>query len=167
MVVVIKVFKFKLVFLGFKFWFVWLGVFVFYIIIWLFLFVICVIGGGIGKFIVLIVFKWVKVVKCNLMFWNFIFFVSEVEVFYKENVWCIGMVLFEIVMGWWWFSWCVKWVIEIEGIEYVEVVFVNGKGVFGMVFYNMNLEFVCRGIGFFCLSIVFYCKYNNFFVDYF
>lgn len=110
--------------------------------------------------------KCVKVVCCNIEFWNLLLIDYEIDVLVKENIKCIGMVLFEIVMGWWWLLWWVRCVIEIEGYEYVEVVLERGKGVFGMVLYNMNLEFVCCGIGYFYFSIVFYCKYNNFLMDY-
>jgi len=76
------------------------------------------------------------------------------------------MALFETAMGWWWPSWRVKRAIEIEGTEHVEAALAGGKGVFGMALHNMNLEFACRGIGFYHPSIAFYRKHNNPLVDY-
>ncbi len=162
----IKAPKFKLAFLGPKFWPVWLGVFVLYTITWLPLPVIRAIGGGTGKLIALIVPKRAKVAKRNLTLWNPTLSASEVEALYKENVRRTGMALFETAMGWWWPSWRVKRAIEIEGTEHVEAALANGKGVFGMALHNMNLEFACRGIGFFRPSIAFYRKHNNPLVDY-
>ena len=162
----IKAPQFKLAFLGPKFWPVWLGVFILYLITWLPLPVIRRIGAGAGRLIALIVPKRAKVAKKNLALWNPALSEKEVEALFKENVRRTGMALFETAMGWWWPSWRVKRAIEIEGTEHVEAAFAKGKGVFGMALHNMNLEFACRGIGFFHPSIAFYRKHNNPLVDY-
>jgi KDO2-lipid IV(A) lauroyltransferase len=69
-------------------------------------------------------------------------------------------------MGWWWPNWRIQRAFEIEGTEHIEAAFAKGKGVFGMALHNMNLEFACRGIGFYHPSIAFYRKHNNPLVDY-
>ena len=166
MAAAIKAPKFKLSFLTPKFWPVWLGVFLLYIITWLPLPVIRFIGGGAGKLIAKIVPKRVRVAKRNLELWNPSLSESEVQTLLNENVRRTGMALFETAMGWWWPDWRVKKAIEIEGAEHVEAAIASGKGVFGMALHNMNLEFACRGIGYFHPSIAFYRKHNNPLVDY-
>lgn len=166
MAAVIKAPAFKLAFLGPKYWPVWLGVFILYLITWLPLPVIRLLGAGAGKLIALIVPKRAKVAKKNLQLWNPTLSDEEVETLYRENIRRTGMALFETAMGWWWPSWRVKRAIVIEGTEHVEEALARGTGVFGMALHNMNLEFACRGIGFFHPSIAFYRKHNNPLVDY-
>lgn len=166
MAAVIKAPAFKLAFLGPKYWPVWLGVFILYLITWLPLPVIRLLGAGAGKLIALIVPKRAKVAKKNLQLWNPTLSDEEVETLYRENIRRTGMALFETAMGWWWPSWRVKRAIVIEGTEHVEEALAQGTGVFGMALHNMNLEFACRGIGFFHPSIAFYRKHNNPLVDY-
>ena len=166
MAAAIKAPAFKLAFLGPKYWPVWLGVFILYLITWLPLPVIRLLGAGAGKLIALIVPKRAKVAKKNLQLWNPTLSDEEVETLYRENIRRTGMALFETAMGWWWPSWRVKRAIVIEGTEHVEEALAQGTGVFGMALHNMNLEFACRGIGFFHPSIAFYRKHNNPLVDY-
>ena len=162
----IKAPTFKLAFLGPKYWPVWLGVIILYLITWLPLPVIRFIGAGAGKLIAKIVPKRAKVAKRNIALWNPELSETQVEALYKENIRRTGMALFETAMGWWWPNWRIQRAFELEGTEHVEAAFAQGKGVFGMALHNMNLEFACRGIGFFHPSIAFYRKHNNALVDY-
>lgn len=162
----IKAPQFKLAFLGPKFWPIWFGVGILYLITWLPLPIIRAIGGWVGHLIGLIVPKRVKVAKRNLALWKPSLSANEIDALLRENVRRTGMALFETAMGWWWPSWRVKRAIEIEGYEHIEAAIASGKGVFGMALHNMNLEFACRGIGYFHPSIAFYRKHNNPLVDY-
>jgi len=162
----IKAPTFQLSFLGPKYWAIWLGVGVLYIITWLPLPVMGFLGAGVGRLIAKIVPKRVKVAKRNLALWDPTLSERDVETLLKKNVRRTGMALFETAMGWWWPSWRVKSAIEIEGYEHVEAAIASGKGVFGMALHNMNLEFACRGIGFYHPSIAFYRKHNNPLIDY-
>ena len=137
-----------------------------YIITWLPLPVIQFIGARIGKLIALIVPKRAKVARRNIELWNPSLTDHEIDALVKENIKRTGMALFETAMGWWWPSWRVRRAIEIEGYEHVEAALERGKGVFGMALHNMNLEFACRGIGYFHPSIAFYRKHNNPLMDY-
>ncbi|MEC8416485.1 MAG: LpxL/LpxP family Kdo(2)-lipid IV(A) lauroyl/palmitoleoyl acyltransferase [Pseudomonadota bacterium] len=166
MAAAIKAPTFKLAFLGPKFWPVWLGVIILYLITWLPLPVIRAIGAGTGKLIAKIVPKRAKVAKRNITLWNPELSEAQVEALYKENIRRTGMALFETAMGWWWPNWRIQRAFEIEGTEHIEAAFAKGKGVFGMALHNMNLEFACRGIGFYHPSIAFYRKHNNPLVDY-
>ncbi|WP_412725667.1 LpxL/LpxP family Kdo(2)-lipid IV(A) lauroyl/palmitoleoyl acyltransferase [Alteromonas sp. D210916BOD_24] len=166
MAAAIKAPTFQLSFLGPKYWPVWLGACVLYLITWLPLPVIRRIGAGAGRLIALVVPKRAKVAKRNIALWDPSLSEKQIEALYTENVRRTGMALFETAMGWWWPSWRVKRAIEIEGTQYVEHALAEGKGVFGMALHNMNLEFACRGIGFFHPSIAFYRKHNNPLIDY-
>lgn len=166
MAAAIKAPTFKLAFLGPKFWPVWLGVIILYLITWLPLPVIRAIGAGTGKLIAKIVPKRAKVAKRNITLWSPELSEAQVEALYKENIRRTGMALFETAMGWWWPNWRIQRAFEIEGTEHIEAAFAKGKGVFGMALHNMNLEFACRGIGFYHPSIAFYRKHNNPLVDY-
>lgn len=166
MAAAIKAPTFKLAFLGPRFWPVWLGVIILYLITWLPLPVIRAIGAGTGKLIAKIVPKRAKVAKRNITLWNPELSEAQVEALYKENIRRTGMALFETAMGWWWPNWRIQRAFEIEGTEHIEAAFAKGKGVFGMALHNMNLEFACRGIGFYHPSIAFYRKHNNPLVDY-
>ncbi|WP_334013467.1 LpxL/LpxP family Kdo(2)-lipid IV(A) lauroyl/palmitoleoyl acyltransferase [Alteromonas sp. S167] len=166
MAAAIKAPTFRLAFLGPKFWPVWLGVIILYLITWLPLPVIRAIGAGTGKLIAKIVPKRAKVAKRNITLWNPELSEAQVEALYKENIRRTGMALFETAMGWWWPNWRIQRAFEIEGTEHIEAAFAKGKGVFGMALHNMNLEFACRGIGYYHPSIAFYRKHNNPLVDY-
>ena len=166
MAAAIKAPSFKISYLGPKYWGVWIGVLLLYIITWLPLPVIQFIGARIGKLIALIVPKRAKVARRNIELWNPSLTDREIDALVKENIKRTGMALFETAMGWWWPSWRVRRAIEIEGYEHVEAALKRGKGVFGMALHNMNLEFACRGIGYFHPSIAFYRKHNNPLMDY-
>ena len=166
MAVAIKAPEFKLSFLTPKYWGVWLGVCTLYLITWLPLPAIRLIGRGTGWVIAKIVPKRVKVAKRNIALWNPSLSKQEVDELLKKNIQRTGMALFETAMGWWWPQWRIKRTIEIEGYEHVEAAIASGKGVFGMALHNMNLEFACRGIGYFHPSIAFYRKHNNPLIDY-
>ena len=166
MAAAIKAPTFKPAFLGPRYWPVWLGVIILYLITWLPLPVIRAIGAGTGKLIAKIVPKRAKVAKRNITLWNPELSEAQVETLYKENIRRTGMALFETAMGWWWPNWRIQRAFEIEGTEHIEAAFAKGKGVFGMALHNMNLEFACRGIGFYHPSIAFYRKHNNPLVDY-
>jgi KDO2-lipid IV(A) lauroyltransferase len=157
---------FKLSFLGPKYWLIWVAVIILYVITWLPLPVIRFIGGGAGKLIALIVPKRAKVARRNLELWNPDLTESQLEALVKENIRRTGMALFETAMGWWWPDWRVRNAMEFEGTEHVEAALASGKGVFGMALHNMNVEFGCRGIGYFHPSIAFYRKHNNPLMDY-
>jgi KDO2-lipid IV(A) lauroyltransferase len=162
----IKAPTFKPAFLGPRYWPVWLGVIILYLITWLPLPVIRAIGAGTGKLIAKIVPKRAKVAKRNITLWNPELSEAQVEALYRENIRRTGMALFETAMGWWWPNWRIQRAFEIEGTEHIEAAFAKDKGVFGMALHNMNLEFACRGIGFYHPSIAFYRKHNNPLVDY-
>ncbi len=166
MAAAIKAPTFKPAFLGPKYWPVWLGVIILYLITWLPLPVIRAIGAGTGKLIAKIVPKRAKVAKRNITLWNPELSEAQVEALYRENIRRTGMALFETAMGWWWPNWRIQRAFEIEGTEHIEAAFAKDKGVFGMALHNMNLEFACRGIGFYHPSIAFYRKHNNPLVDY-
>lgn len=92
---------------------------------------------------------------------------SEIERVFRANIERTGMALFETAMGWWWPDWRVKKHLSIAGFEHVEAILKQGKGVFGLALHNVNIEFACRGIGYWHPSIAFYRKHNNPLMDYF
>lgn len=163
----IKAPKFKLSYLSPKYWGVWIGAALLYLITWLPLPIIRFIGAGAGKLIAVLVPKRVKVARRNVALWDPTLSAEEVDKIVNENIKRTGMALFETAMGWWWPSWRVKRAVEIEGYEHIEAALAAGNGVFGMALHNVNIEFACRGIGYFHPSIAFYRKHNNPLIDYF
>ncbi|MGQ8364695.1 LpxL/LpxP family Kdo(2)-lipid IV(A) lauroyl/palmitoleoyl acyltransferase [Glaciecola sp. 1036] len=157
---------FELRFLLPQFWLVWLGVFFLYLITWLPYRIILLLGKGVGRLIKKLAPKRVAVAKQNLQLTFPEWSDDKINAVFEANVYRTGMALFETAMGWWWPSWRVKRHIEFEGIEHVEQILKSGKGVFGLAIHNVNLEFACRGIGFYHPSIAFYRKHNNPLIDY-
>lgn len=150
-----------------KYWPVWFGAAILYLITWLPLPLIRALGAGVGHLIVKIVPKRAKVAKRNIELTFPHLSDAEQQAIVTENARRTGMALFETAIGWWWPSWRIKRMFEIEGFEHVEAGLAKGKGVFGMALHNMNLEVACRGLGYTHPSIAFYRKHNNKLVDYF
>lgn len=159
--------KFSFAFLHPKYWPVWFGAGLLYIITWLPLPVIRMLGAGVGKLIIKLAPKRAKVAERNIAL-TFPELSDEARAqLVIENARRTGMALFETAIGWWWPSWRIKRMFEIEGFEHVDAALQKGHGVFGMALHNMNLEVACRGLGYTHPSIAFYRKHNNKLVDYF
>jgi KDO2-lipid IV(A) lauroyltransferase len=163
----IKAPAFELRFLLPNFWHVWLGAAILYLLTWLPFSLIQILGKAFGRLLSKLVPKRVAIARRNIELtfpeWN----EEQVDSVFHANIERTGMALFETAMGWWWPHWRIKKHFKIEGFEHIEAVLKQGKGVFGLALHNVNLEFACRGIGYWHPSIAFYRKHNNPLMDYF
>ncbi len=150
-----------------NYWGIWLGAAILYLITWLPFRLILMLGKGFGRLLSRIAPKRVAIARKNLKLTFPDWSDAEIERVFNANVERTGMALFETAMGWWWPDWRIKKHLTIEGYEHIEAILKQGKGAFGLALHNVNLEFACRGIGYFHPSIAFYRKHNNPLMDYF
>ncbi|MEW9799686.1 LpxL/LpxP family Kdo(2)-lipid IV(A) lauroyl/palmitoleoyl acyltransferase [Alteromonas sp. CYL-A6] len=162
----IKAPTFKLAFLHPRYWGIWFGALILYLITWLPLRLIRALGAGAGRLIVKLAPKRAHTAKRNLELCYPDMDEASRKALLDENVRRTGMALFETAAGWWWPAWRMKRHFHVEGTEHLEAALAKGKGVFGMALHNMNVEFACRGLGYFYPSIAFYRKHNNPLLDY-
>ncbi|MBF7072139.1 LpxL/LpxP family Kdo(2)-lipid IV(A) lauroyl/palmitoleoyl acyltransferase [Glaciecola sp. MH2013] len=149
-----------------KYWLVWIGAAILYIITWLPYPVIKLLGRGVGKLIGLLASKRVNVARRNFELVYPDWTPEQREQLVKDNLFRTGMALFETAMGWWWPTWRVRRIGEVEGLDHALKVLKSGKGVFGLVIHNVNIEICCRIIGLAHPCVAFYRKHNNPLLDY-
>ncbi|HAB79185.1 MAG TPA: lipid A biosynthesis acyltransferase, partial [Glaciecola sp.] len=77
-----------------------------------------------------------------------------------------GMGLFETAIGWWWPDWRLRRIIEVEGMEHIQSIQAQHKGVLALAIHNVNIETGCRMLGLFHKSVAFYRPHNNPLMDY-
>lgn len=158
--------KFTWRFLLPKYWLVWIGAAILYIITWLPYPLIKILGRGVGKLIAKLVPKRVAIARRNLELCYPQWSEEKREEVLKENLFRTGMALFETAMGWWWPTWRVRMIGKVEGLDKALNVIKSGRGVFGLVLHNVNLEICCRIIGLAHPCVAFYRKHNNPLIDY-
>ncbi|MET1219040.1 MAG: lipid A biosynthesis acyltransferase, partial [Glaciecola sp.] len=84
----------------------------------------------------------------------------------QKNIEVAGMALFETGMGWWWPTWRLRSLLEIEGVEHLQAILEQGKGAFTMAIHNMNAEVSLRLLGLYHPCVAFYRPHNNKLMDY-
>lgn len=159
--------KFEWSFLLPKYWLIWLGAAILYLLTWLPLPVIRKLGDGVGWLLTKLAKKRVRVAQRNLALCYPDWSEEKRQAVLKKHISRTGMALFETAMGWWWPTWRIRRIGEVEGLEHVQAIAKQGKGIFAMALHNMNLELACRVVGYTYPAIAFYRKHNNPLLDYF
>ena len=72
---------------------------------------------------------------------------QEREAILKDNIDNTGIALFETAMAWFWSDRRVSKHVTIEGMEHIEALEKQGKGVLMLAVHSMNLELGARAFG--------------------
>ncbi len=72
---------------------------------------------------------------------------QEREAILKDNIDNAGIALFETAMAWFWSDRRVSKHVTIEGMEHIEALEKQGKGVLMLAVHSMNLELGARAFG--------------------
>ncbi|MDO6582350.1 LpxL/LpxP family Kdo(2)-lipid IV(A) lauroyl/palmitoleoyl acyltransferase [Photobacterium sp. 2_MG-2023] len=92
---------------------------------------------------------------------------DERDTLIKKNIDNAGLALFETGMAWFWPEWRVKRHIRFEGVEYLDELDKQGKGVLLVAVHSMNLEVGARAFGLRAPGVGVYRPNNNPCFDYF
>ncbi|MCC2614842.1 LpxL/LpxP family Kdo(2)-lipid IV(A) lauroyl/palmitoleoyl acyltransferase [Aestuariibacter halophilus] len=149
-----------------RYWLTWLSIGLLYLISWLPYRLQSLLGAGLGRLLAVVAKKRVAIARRNLALCFPHWTEAEREKVLKANVREAGMALLEASMGWWWPDWRVRRIGRVEGLEHVERIQQQGKGVLALATHNMSLELGCRLLGLTHPSVAFYRKHNNPLMEY-
>lgn len=93
--------------------------------------------------------------------------VEERRALWKKNIDYTAMALFETAIGWWWPQRRVESIASIKGLEHIDAIRAQGKGVLCLAIHNVNLEVGGRIMGLSRPAVGFYRKHDNPLMDYF
>ena len=158
--------KFTLRFLLPQYWPIWIGAAFLYLITWLPYPLIKLLGRMVAVLVGLLARDRVAIARRNFELAYPDYTQEQRDALLKGNINRTGMALFETAMGWWWPTWRVKRISEVEGLENALKVLESGKGVLGLVIHNVNIEMCCRVLGLAHPCVGFYRKHNNLLLDY-
>ena len=150
-----------------KYWLTWIGVIVLYTISWLPYRFQLWLGKMIGRLLIKLGYSRIKIAKRNLALCFPEKSEDERAVILKKNVENTGIALLETGMGWWWPNWRIKKKITVEGLEHLQQLQAQGKGVLVLTMHYLSAEMVCRGIGIEHPMVVFYRPNNNALMEFF
>lgn len=158
--------KFKLSFFLPKYWPTWIAVILLYAISWLPYRVQVWLGKGLGQLLKVLAKKRCHIAKRNIRLcfpdWTEI----QRQQLFDKHLDSAGLAILEAGMGWWWPDWRVKGIGEVEGLEHIQRILDQGKGVLALAIHNMNLEMGCRVIGLRQPCSGFYRQHNNPIMEY-
>ncbi|MBR8842289.1 LpxL/LpxP family Kdo(2)-lipid IV(A) lauroyl/palmitoleoyl acyltransferase [Pseudoalteromonas sp. JC3] len=159
---------FKWSFLAPKFWLTWLGVFALYLISWLPQGVQFALGRGLGR----LVHKYMKrrrhIADVNLKLCFPQLSEAEHKAMLLKNMENTGIATLETGMAWWWPEWRINQVVgSIKGLEHIEAVQKQGKGVLMLVPHMLHLEMASRVLGTKVQGVGFYRPHNNPLMEFF
>ena len=158
--------KFELRFLGPKFWPIWIG-FTFLFLLTCFPYpIVRLFGKGLGNLLAALGKKRIAIAKRNIELCFPELSEKEKATLLKDNIHASGMAILETVMGWCWPDWRVKSLVKVEGLEHVEALGKQGKGIFAMAIHCLSLEFACRALGLHYPAVAFYRRHNNDLMEY-
>lgn len=158
---------FKLSYFLPKYWLTWLGVIILYTVSWLPYRLQLWLGKMIGRLLIKLGYSRIKIAKRNLALCFPDKSEEDLAQILKKNVENTGIALLETGMGWWWPDWRVKRKITVKGLEHIEQVQSQGKGVLVLTMHYLSTEMNCRGIGSNHPMVVFYRPNNNALMEYF
>lgn len=149
-----------------KFWLTWLGLGIIYVIVQLPTPWIWAVGSKLGHAIKPLIKRRIHIAHTNLRLCYPNKSEDEISALLNNNIEAQGRGILEMGMGWWWSDKRIREVGEIEGIEYVESFYQQGKGVMAITIHNINLEVSNRVVGQHIPAINFYRPHNNALLEY-
>ncbi|MGF1687370.1 LpxL/LpxP family Kdo(2)-lipid IV(A) lauroyl/palmitoleoyl acyltransferase [Photobacterium japonica] len=124
-------------------------------------------GQGIGRTAMRLMKKRRFTIERNLALCFPDMSTAEREAIIKQNIDNAGLALFETAMAWFWSDARVNRHVRIEGMEYMEQLEREGKGVVCIAVHSMNLELGARAFGIHKSASGVYRPNNNPCYDYF
>ena len=124
-------------------------------------------GQGIGRLALRFMKKRRFTIERNLELCFPTMSADEREAIIKQNIDNAGLALFETAMAWYWPDWRVNRHVRIEGMEHMERLEREGKGVLCIAVHSMNLELGARAFGIHKSASGVYRPNNNPCFDYF
>ncbi|AWL12845.1 Kdo(2)-lipid IV(A) lauroyltransferase [Saliniradius amylolyticus] len=159
--------QFQLAFLHPRYWGTWFSVALLYGISWLPYPLQMGMGKGIGRLFFRLLKSRRKVAERNLELAFPNMTETERQRLLRANFDNAGMALFEAGMGWWWPQWRLRKHGKITGLEHIQRIQKQGKGILAIAIHNMNIELNCTILGLQQPSVVFYRMHNNPLMEYF
>ena len=159
---------FKLAFLAPKYWLTWVGVFVLHIISWLPQSIQFILGKGLGKLVHRFMTKRRHIAEVNVKLCFPHLSAQKQAEMVLRNMENTGVATLETGMAWWWPQWRINRVIgSINGIEHINNVQKQGKGVLLLVPHMLHLEMLGRILGVEQQGVGFYRPHNNPLMEFF
>ena len=158
--------RFSLTFFHPKYWLIWFGLGLLFTITLLPLPVLRKLAHGNAWLLKKVAKKRVLIAQQNLALCFPDMPAAEQSQLLKKHLVTAGMGLFETAIGWWWPDWRLRRIIEVEGMEHIQSIQAQHKGVLALAIHNVNLETGCRMLGLFHKSVAFYRPHNNPLMDY-
>ncbi|MEL7326435.1 MAG: LpxL/LpxP family Kdo(2)-lipid IV(A) lauroyl/palmitoleoyl acyltransferase [Pseudomonadota bacterium] len=139
--------KFKVEFLAPRYWGTLIIISIMYLLSLLPFRVQLALGSGIGRIAMRLMKKRKVTIKRNLELCFPDMSQQEREAILKDNIDNAGIALFETAMAWFWSDRRVGKHVTIEGMEHIEALEKQGKGVLMLAVHSMNLELGARAFG--------------------
>lgn len=159
--------KFKAEFLSPRYWGTLTIIGIMYLFSLLPLRVQLTLGSDIGRIVMRLMKKRQVIIKRNLELCFSTMTVQEREAILKDNIDNAGIALFETAMAWFWSDKRVSKHVTIKGMEHIEALEQQGKGVLMLAVHSMNLELGARAFGIKKSGMGVYRPSNNPCFDYF
>ncbi|MGD1449530.1 LpxL/LpxP family Kdo(2)-lipid IV(A) lauroyl/palmitoleoyl acyltransferase [Vibrio harveyi] len=139
--------KFKAEFLAPRYWGTLIIIGIMYLFSLLPFRVQLALGSGIGRLAMRLMKKRQVTIKRNLELCFPAMSEQERNAILKDNIDNAGIALFETAMAWFWSDKRVNKHVTIEGMEHIEALEKQGKGVLMLAVHSMNLELGARAFG--------------------
>ncbi len=139
--------KFKAEFLAPRYWGTLIIIGIMYLFSLLPFRVQLALGSGIGRLAMRLMKKRQVTIKRNLELCFPAMSEQERDAILKDNIDNAGIALFETAMAWFWSDKRVNKHVTIEGMEHIEALEKQGKGVLMLAVHSMNLELGARAFG--------------------
>lgn len=149
-----------------KYWATWFGLGIIWVITQLPAPMIWSLGNAVGRLIRPLLKRRLHIARTNLALCYPAMPEEEREQLLTDNLLAHGRGIFEMGMGWWWSDRRVQSISEIEGKEYVDAFYQQGRSVVAITIHNVNLEMNARVLGLRIPAVNFYRPHNNALLEY-
>lgn len=150
-----------------RYWPVLILIGIMYLLSWLPYFIQFRLGQCIGRLVMKMMSGRRDTVQQNIVLCFPFMAEEEQQHIMKQNIDNAGLALFETAMAWFWPDIRVERHVEVEGLEYVEQLQQQGKGILLIAVHSMNLELGARAFGLKTPGVGVYRPNNNPCFDYF
>ncbi|OBU18365.1 lipid A biosynthesis lauroyl acyltransferase [Photobacterium aquimaris] len=150
-----------------RYWSVLILMAVMYLLSWLPYFIQFRLGQGVGRLAMKVMSSRHETIKQNIALCFPDLSIEEQQRLIAQNIDNTGLALFETAMAWFWPDIRVERHVKVEGLEYVDQLQQQGKGILLIAVHSMNLELGARAFGLNRPGVGVYRPNNNPCFDYF
>ncbi|PSU69259.1 lipid A biosynthesis lauroyl acyltransferase [Photobacterium phosphoreum] len=150
-----------------RYWSVLILIGVMYLLSWLPYFIQFRLGQGVGRLAMKVLSSRHETIKQNIALCFPSLSIEQQQRLIAQNIDNTGLALFETAMAWFWPDIRVERHVNIEGLEYVDQLQQQGKGILLIAIHSMNLELGARAFGLKRPGVGVYRPNNNPCFDYF